>query len=138
MGEALYDLKYAISENGIDWIREFKVAIPQSRFDECIARATILESNNKLHMWFIYRGSKDFRDGKDSYRIGYAEGDIKNPTHWLRKDGEVEINLGPEDYDNTMQAYPFVIKTAEKTYMFYNGNSFGMLGILFAELEKDS
>lgn len=136
--EPVYDLKYATSENGVDWRREFKVAIPQSRFDECIARATILEIDNKLHMWFIYRGSNDFRDGKDSYRIGYAEGDINNPTNWVRKDGAAGINLGPEDYDIKMQAYPFVIKLVEKTYLFYNGNAFGALGILFAELTKDS
>lgn len=136
--EPVYDLKYATSENGIDWKREFKVAIPQNSFDECIARATILEMKNKLHMWFIYRGSNDFRDGKDSYRIGYAEGDINTPAEWLRMDEKAGIKLGPESYDNTMQAYPFVIKSFGKVYMFYNGNAFGADGILCAEMEITS
>jgi hypothetical protein len=136
--EPVYDLRYATSVNGIDWKREFKVAISQSRYDECVARSTILEMNNRLHMWFIYRGSNDFRGGKDSYRIGYAEGDIDNPTTWLRKDEKAGITPGPESYDNTMQSYPFVIKLAEKVFMFYNGNAFGANGILCAELEVAS
>ena len=136
--EPVYDLKYATSENGIDWNREFKVAIPQNRFDECIARATLLEMKSKLYMWFIYRGSNDFRDGNDSYRIGYAEGDINSPVEWLRIDEKAGIKSGPEIYDNTMQAYPFVIKSSSKVYMFYNGNAFGADGILCAELENIS
>jgi hypothetical protein len=135
--EPVYNLKYAKSNNGIDWIREFEVALTQNTYDECIARATILKKRDKLQMWFIYRGSKDFRDGNDSYRIGYAEGDIKKPTSWIRDDEKSGIKLGPEEYDNTMQAYPFVIQIEDKIFMFYNGNNFGANGILCAEIEKE-
>ncbi len=134
--EPLYDIKYAKSENGIDWVRDFQIAIPQNDYEECTARATILKRGENLYMWFIYRGSRDFRDGKDSYRIGYAEGNINEPTKWVRKDSESGIEIGLEEYDCFMQAYPFVISCGGKVYMFYNGNGFGVDGILCAELEE--
>ena len=134
--EPLYDLKYAKSSNGIDWAREFVIVVPQSNKEESIARATILQNGDKLSMWFIYRGSRDFRDGNDSYRIGFAEGNLNEPDKWTRNDALSGITPGPEEYDNSMQSYPFVIKLENRTFMFYNGNGFGANGILFAELTE--
>jgi predicted GH43/DUF377 family glycosyl hydrolase len=130
--EPVYNIKYAYSKNGIDWIRENKISIKQDNIEECVARASILKSGDLLQMWFIYRGSRDFRDGIDSYRIGYAEGNIQNPTKWKRSDEVAGIMPGPEEFDNNMQAYPCVIKVNNKTLMFYNGNNFGKDGIACA------
>jgi hypothetical protein len=133
--EPVYNIKYAYSSDGIDWERNFDVAIPQSNIEESVARAAILKIEDNLLMWFIYRGSRDFRDGKDSYRIGFAEGNINTPTKWTRNDSISGILPGPEKFDDLMQSYPFVINSAGKIFMFYNGNSFGSGGILCAELK---
>jgi len=84
-------------------------------------------------MWFCYRGSQDFRDGKDSYRIGYAETSASEPTKWKRNDERAGIvGGGPESFDQTMQAYPAVIDVDRKRYLFYSGNGFGAEGICCA------
>ncbi len=133
--EPLYNIKYASSKDGINWERKNEISIYQNNSEECVARATILPENDILKMWFIYRGSRDFRDGTDSYKIGYAEGNINEPTKWERKDKYSGIASGQELYDNMMQAYPNVVKVGTKTYMFYNGNNFGQEGIACAFLK---
>ncbi len=130
--EPVYNIKYAKSKDGIIWIRDNEIAIDQSNREECVARATILKSGDSLKMWFIYRGSRDFRDGIDSYRIGYADGNITKPTEWSRDDEKSGINPGPELFDNHMQAYPNVISIGGKLLLFYNGNNFGQNGIACA------
>ncbi|CAN5375419.1 glycosylase [soil metagenome] len=130
--EPVYNIKYASSTDGVIWILKNEIAIRQGNPEECVARATILKDFNKLKMWFIYRGSRDFRDGVDSYRIGYAEGDIANPTEWIRDDSKAGIRPGPELYDDKMQAYANVVRIGDKFYMFYNGNNFGQEGVACA------
>ncbi len=130
--EPVYDIKYASSKNGIDWHREGEVCIAQNNFEECVARASVINENNKLKMWFIFRGSRDFRDGTDSYKIGYAESNLENPTKWIRNDENAGISPGPEVFDNKMQAYPCVLVIDTKKYFFYNGNGFGSNGVCLA------
>jgi len=133
--EPTYDIKYAFSHDGINWNRDFKVAIPQRNKEESVARATIIQNQNKLYMWFIYRGSRDFRDGNDSYRIGFAHSELTNPTKWHRDDSLTGISESIKGLDEHMETYPYIINTSkDKTFMFYNGNNFGSDGILFSEL----
>lgn len=134
--EPVYDIKYASSKNGIDWQREGEVCIAQENIEECVARASVLKQEDNLKMWFIYRGSRDFRDGSDSYKIGYAESSIHNPTKWLRDDEKSGISLGPEHFDDKMQAYPCVLAVGQKKYFFYNGNGFGKDGVCIAQSIK--
>ena len=129
--ESIYYIKYAESNDGLAWKRNNTLCIKPKTNDEANARGTVLKEDNIYKMWFSYRGSYDFRDGYDSYSIGYAES--KNGIDWERKDEEAGIKKGPESYDNKMQAYPFVICIREKKYMFYNGNGFGIEGVCLAE-----
>jgi hypothetical protein len=87
-----------------------------------------VKDNEILKMWFCYRGSNDFRDGVDSYRIGYAEASADEPTIWLRNDSLAGISFGSEDFDNKMQAYPAVIDVDDQRFLFYSGNGFGAFG----------
>jgi hypothetical protein len=130
--ESLYHIKYAHSSDGIEWQRKNESCILPVNKDEANARPTVIKEGTKLKMWFCYRGSIDFRNGQNSYRLGYAEADISNPTHWKRKDREAGISCGPEDFDNAMQAYPAVLDIAQKRYLFYNGNGFGINGFCCA------
>jgi hypothetical protein len=84
-------------------------------------------------MWFCYRGTQDFRDGRDSYRIGYAwSHDLIN---WTRNDDGAGIELSSGGWDSRMIAYPCVVRVGEKILMFYAGNGFGRDGFGYAELE---
>ena len=129
--EPLYEIKYAYSSNGIDWIRPNISCIPPSAKYECTARPTVIKEKGIYKMWFTYRGSFDYRDGKESYRIGYAESE--DAVNWTRKDEQSGIGLSESGWDSKMQTYPSVIEVNAKKYLFYNGNGFGKTGIGLAE-----
>jgi predicted GH43/DUF377 family glycosyl hydrolase len=132
--EHTYDIKVATSKDGIDWRQNGKVCIsPRDPF-EAITRPSILKRADGYHMWFCTRGSQDFRDGIDSYNIGYAFSD--DLKIWIRQDENAGITKSSQGWDSTMIAYPFVLKTNYATYMFYNGNGFGQSGFGYAVLEE--
>lgn len=129
--QPIYLIKYGHSTDGVNWQREDITCIePKTEF-EANARPTVIKENGIYKMWFCYRGSFDYRDGKDSYRIGYAES--KNAVRWQRMDAKVGIDLSESGWDSTMQTYPSVIFFSQKKYLFYNGNGFGKSGIGWAE-----
>jgi predicted GH43/DUF377 family glycosyl hydrolase len=86
-------------------------------------------------MWFCYRGTQDFRDGSDSYRIGYAwSNDL---TGWRREDENAGIDRSAEGWDSKMIAYPCVVQLDNRVLMFYSGNYFGRDGFGYAELRSE-
>ena len=86
-------------------------------------------------MWFCYRGSRDFRDGEDAYRIGYAHSD--DLKRWTRDDCGTGIGPSEHGWDSKMVAYPAVVIANGRTLMFYNGNGFGVDGFGYATLSVD-
>ncbi len=132
--EPLYVIKYGYSMDGVVWHRNDITCIPQSHSEEAIGRPCVVSAGDKYRMWFAYRGSRDFRDGSDSYRIGYAESE--DLINWQRDDSKAGIEPGPEVWDSTMQAYPAVIEVDGRLYMFYNGNGFGQDGFGCAVWEE--
>ncbi|WP_037319619.1 hypothetical protein [Salegentibacter sp. Hel_I_6] len=132
--EPLYIIKYASSKNGIDWERNNHTCIEPKTELEANARASVIKENNIYKMWFAYRGSLDFRDGADSYRIGYAES--TNARDWTRKDSEAGITFSESGWDSKMQTYPNIIEHKGRKFLFYNGNGFGKTGIGYA-VDKD-
>ncbi len=131
--EPVYVIKYAHSENGIDWERPNLMCIPPLDPLESNARPTVLKTDDGYRMWFCYRAAANFRDGAGSYRIGYAESN--DALHWHRDDSRAGITLSADGWDSKMLAYPSVIRAAGRTYLFYNGNGFGLSGIGYAEWE---
>lgn len=127
--EPLYDIKIANSKDGITWNREGKVAIKLKKENEGgLASATIAKIKQTYHMWFSYRGIKDYRDNKRfSYRIGYAFS--KNLYKWHRDDKKFNLHFSKNAWDSEMMAYPNVIKVKNNLILFYNGNGFGQTGI---------
>ena len=81
-------------------------------------------------MWFCFRGSHDFRDGADAYRIGYAHSD--DLQQWHRADDRAGMPPSESGWDSTMIAYPAVVTTGGDTLMFYNGCDFGRDGFGYA------
>lgn len=129
--EPLYLIKYGRSNDGINWYRENITCIEPKTPFEANARPTVIRENGIFRMWFCYRGSFDYRDGADSYRIGYAES--LDAVKWSRMDESAGIDVSKSGWDSMMQTYPYVINFKQKKYLFYNGNGFGKTGIGWAE-----
>ena len=125
--EPLYVIKYASSDDGLAWDRNNRTCIEPHHPEEANARATVVRDQDRYRMWFCYRGSRDYRDGADAYRIGYAES--TDAVHWRRNDAAAGITPGPAAWDDRMQTYPDVLDTPHGRYLFYNGNGFGRTGI---------
>lgn len=125
--EPVYGIKYADSRDGINWRRPNLLAVPRRHEMEAMARPTVLCRRGCYHMWFCYRDSHDFRDGKGSYRIGYAQS--RDGLEWNRNDQLAGIEISETGWDSTMMCYPYVLEIDGRIYMFYNGNSFGQTGI---------
>lgn len=134
--EHTYDVKYAFSDDGINFIQDGKSIIKSDDKKEAITRPVIIKRSNIYHMFFCYRGSDDFRDGADSYRLGSAwSSDLKL---WHRENSIPGLDVSKDGWDSKMIAYPYVVETSAGTYMFYNGNGFGKSGFGYAVLDEES
>jgi sucrose-6-phosphate hydrolase SacC (GH32 family) len=124
--EHVYDLKIARSHDGINWEQSSKAVIPQRSPEEAITRPTIFFDGSTYHMWFCFRGSRQFRGGQDSYSIGYAfSSDLLS---WVRTDERVGLSCGPEEWNSQMLAYPDASLIDNNLCIFLNGNNFGRDG----------
>lgn len=130
--EHTYDIKYASSDDGIVWHQNNQVAIKQRNAFEAITKPTVVQIKGLYHMWYCYRGSYDFREGNEAYKIGLAVSE--DLTNWTRKDESAGIEISKSGWDSEMIAYPAIKKIGDGYYMFYNGNSFGKLGFGYAKL----
>ena len=133
--EHVYVLKRATSSDGIHWLRDHQPIFPSSPADESQTKPTIIErSDGGWHMWFCYRGSRGFRENGQTYRIGYAwSTDLET---WHRDDAAAGIDVSTNGWDAQMIAYPEAIAVDNETFLFYNGNGFGMSGFGYAVLVK--
>lgn len=130
-------IKYAESENGIDWERKDIVCIEPQSEDEVVVRPSIVFDNNKYKMFYSYRDIKNFRtNNKNSYRLGYAES--FDGIKWERMDSKypLDVSLQEADWDSQMIAYPYAININGKIIVFYNGNGFGKTGFGCAILHE--
>lgn len=133
--EEVYLLRRAVSENGVYWKRYPENLIAPYNEIEPMTRPTFFRKDDTWHMWFCYRGIEDFRNGANSYRIGYAHShDFEN---WTRADILAGIKMSATGWDSNMQAYPYIVTCEQHKYMFYSGNWFGQGGFGYAELHGD-
>ena len=127
--EPLYEVMYAESEDGVRWRREGRPLLTRHHDREATARPSVVPAaGGGYDMYFTYRGSDDFRDGTDAYRIGYAYS--PDGRAWTRDDDRCGIGVAAAGaWDSTMLTYPSVVDVAARRYLFYNGNGFGRTGI---------
>jgi predicted GH43/DUF377 family glycosyl hydrolase len=128
--EPAYNIRLATSRDGVEWTKADRVCVAENYYGECVARPSITERRGVYHMWLSYRGSEDFRDGRDSYRIGYARS--KDLIEWTRQDELAGIEPSATGWDSTMITYPCVVEVGGRHLMFYNGNGFGASGYGYA------
>tara|TARA_B100000900_G_scaffold245177_1_gene208465 strand:- start:273 stop:1199 length:927 start_codon:yes stop_codon:yes gene_type:complete len=126
-----YHIKYAESQDGVNWKREGDVAIDYiDEYEYAISVPRVLKEQNIYKMWFSSRASIN----SSSYKIRYAESlDGKN---WERKDQEVNLEESENGWDSEMNCYPFLFHHKNDLYMLYNGNGYGETGFGLALLEK--
>ena len=133
--EEYYVIKHASSQDGIRWKRDDKKLLPSHKKYEPTHRPTVFYNQGLYHMLFCYRGISDFRNGQNSYKIGYAYS--SNLQEWTRKDDLAGILPSDTGWDSMMTAYPYTVEVNGKVLLFYNGNGFGQSGFGFAELKDD-
>ncbi len=131
--EECYVIKHGRSEDGITWERDGRALLPRQQRYEPTHRPSVLKIGETYHMWFCHRGIEDFRDGSNSYRIGYASS--KDMAVWERDDRRAGIDVSGDGWDASMIAYPYVLKVGDQVWMLYNGNGFGASGFGYAKLD---
>ena len=120
-------IKYAESDDGLDWKREDIVAIDFAFPGEyAICKPCVLKTDGKYEMWFCSRG--------DRYRIRYAHS--TDGLNWTRRDEEVGIDVSAEGWDSDMIEYPCVFDHGRHRYLLYAGNGFGAAGFGLAVLPE--
>lgn len=129
--EICYHIKYANSENGVDWERNnISCIVPINDF-EATARPCVLIEDGIYKMWYSRRDIRSFRTKKENgYRAGYAES--PDGKSWKRLDELVGIDLSSSGWDSEAIAYPYVYRVNGRKYMLYNGNGFGKTGFGYA------
>jgi hypothetical protein len=122
-----YHIKYAESDDGVEWRPTGRVCIDYASPDEyAIARPCVVRDKDCYRMWFSHRGN--------AYRIGYAESE--DGLSWERHTGAGGPESSPDGWDSDMIEYPCVFDHEGNRYMLYNGNGYGMTGIGLAVLER--
>jgi hypothetical protein len=129
--EPRYQIKYAESQDGVNWTRENITCINYQSELEANARPCVIHEGGLYKMWYCYRGSLSYRtDRSQSYRLGYAES--PDGISWIRKDGEAGIDRSEQGWDSVMMCYPYVYQCGSRKYLLYNGNGFGESGFGYA------
>lgn len=132
-----YKIGHAVSSDGISWSKEEarQIIADSLGADESQALPTVIEIDDRYHMFFCYRQSFDFRQNKDrGYRIGHAWSD--DLLNWTRDDENPLLDVTPGAWDSDMLCYPHVFECDGKVYLLYNGNEFGRYGFGLAVLER--
>jgi hypothetical protein len=123
-----YTIKYAESNDGLNWKTNSRLCIHYERGEYAIARPVIFKEEGKYRMWFSFRG------GDDTYRIGTASSQDGN--EWERDLECLAIDVSESGWDSEMICYAHPIYYKNRMYALYNGNRFGATGIGLAVLEE--
>ncbi len=130
-----YKIGHATSADGVIWQKEEARQIIADRLgtSESQALPSVVDIDGRLHMFFCYRESFDFRTTQGrGYRIGHAWSDDR--MNWTRDDDNPYLTGTPGAWDSDMQCYPHVFTCDGRVYLLYNGNEFGRHGFGIAVL----
>jgi hypothetical protein len=122
--QSYYHVKYAESQNGIEWDRRGKVAIDLASPEETnISRPWLVREQTGYKAWFSSKRGSDYRICVAVSSDGLA---------FERRDAEAGIDISDAPWENESNAYPAVIRHGDSWFMFYYGNAFGRDGIALA------
>jgi len=125
----VYNMRYIESSDGISWPGSGRVCLDFANDDEhAFGRPWVWDEGGSLSMIYSIRTrSKD-------YRLGFARS--ADGVSWERHDEEVGIDVSDRGWDSEMVAYGSVVRSGDRTFLFYNGNGRGREGFGYAELER--
>ena len=125
--KAPYNIRYAESEDGINWKRNGVISVDFKYPNEfAVGRASVIKENDLFRMWYSY--------SIDKYRIGYAES--HDGIKWDRKDEQVGITVSKSGWDSESIEHCYVFNHLNSKYMLYSGNDFGKSGFGIARLDS--
>lgn len=128
--EALFEIKYAYSDDGINWVRNNHTCIVPSDRLEVACKPNVIKYGDVYCMWFSVRSAQDFRTGKNQYRIGYAES--RDGLVWTRDDSKAGISPSETGWDSEMLCFSGLSEYDGRWHLFYSGNGFGKCGFGYA------
>lgn len=114
-----YHVKYAESDDGVNWSRDGQVSLELKRGESNIARPCVMRDGGVYRAWYPY-------DAGQGYRIGYAESE--DGVRFTRLDHLGGLDVSPAGWDSKATCYPWVVRVDARLYMLYNGNDFGREG----------
>jgi predicted GH43/DUF377 family glycosyl hydrolase len=131
--EPVYKIRMAISDDGIKFTKcNFNLIEDKIGIHEAQASPDVFYSNNRYHMFFCYRGGKNYRGKENGYRIGYASS--ADLIHWERNDHRAGLTISNKGWDSEMISYPHVFELNGQIHMMYLGNQVGREGFGLATL----
>ncbi len=100
----------ATSDDGIHWTPMNRDLI-ESRIEEDEAQASpdVFYAGGRYHMFFCYRGSRDYRGKANGYRIGYASSTDLVRLVARRREGRASTSR-TQGWDAEMVSYPHVFE----------------------------
>ena len=123
-----YNIKYAESVDGINWLRKGIVSVDyKSRDESRVSRASVIKEDGMYKMWHCYAMNSG------GYRMGYAES--SDGFHFERKSDSCTIDVSASGWDSEMVCYPNVFVHEGRKIMLYCGNGYGRSGFGMAEFE---
>ncbi|MBM3145502.1 MAG: hypothetical protein FJ010_11130 [Chloroflexi bacterium] len=115
-----YTVKYAESQDGIQWSTSSHLCLDYQDDEYAIARPVVFKSGDLYTMWFTYRG------GSDTYRVGTASSN--DGIHWQRGE-KLALEVSAQGWDSEMICYAHPLRYKGSVYALYNGNGYGATGI---------
>lgn len=129
--EPFYNIKYAESEDGINWKKSGITCIDYDHFTEAIGKPFVQKIDRVYRMYYSYRNATQYRnDPTKSYRLGYAES--YDGKEWKRMDDKIGLSFSDNGWDSVMMEYSSGYRFKNKEYIIYNGNGFGESGFGYA------
>lgn len=123
INKSYYNIKKAISRNGIDWKTSKKFCFSFVKNENAISSPTVVQ-NKMLFSCLINK----------KYKLGFAN---KINNNWERA-GYINFKE-KNDYkkwDNLSKSYPYIFEYRNSLYLLYSGNNLGYGGIGIAKLEN--
>lgn len=129
--EPSYHIKYAESDDGINWNKEGVICLDYDENAEALGRPCVIKQNDNFVMYFSYRKIDQYRvSANNGYKIGLALS--SNGINWKKDYDNTGITLSDTGWDSLMMEYCHVFEHLGIHYMIYNGNEFGKEGFGYA------
>jgi hypothetical protein len=129
--EPSYHIKYAESNNGINWKKEGVICLDYDENAKALGRPCVIKQNEGYNMYFSYRKTDQYRvSSLNGYKIGLALS--SDGINWKKTYNNTGIKLSDSGWDSMMMEYCHVFEHLGMMYMLYNGNDFGKEGFGYA------